>query len=218
MLRLVGISIKEYGPIKNLIYDFSNDINCVIGLNGSGKTWLLELIAAICGTQKCENIMIGRSCKLVHLLVKYNDKMFLFEHSGIFNSTTFCNFKRNFPHRLSVVKGERGNFPYTHGKTEIARNRTLMDFMYLNPVHEIEDDVIYDHSGHGQKNYVRLINSFKSNLFPYIIDSIESGLSIISQRDIFTGLHGYQIIVSTHSPDVISPFSNNNIIDLSKNY
>ncbi|HME56204.1 MAG TPA: AAA family ATPase [Candidatus Lokiarchaeia archaeon] len=209
--------IKSLGELK-----FENDITIFIGENGTGKSTLLEGIAAATHaiTIGGESVDIDESLDHARLLARYMILSWkLKSHRGFFlRAEDFFDFCKQLNRTRAEMETEieRVNAEY-EGHSKMAQDLARAPFVSSIAEMESRYGKDLDARSHGE-SFLKLFQArFVPNGF-YILDEPEAPLSPVRQLALITMMkdmvnQGCQFLIATHSP-VLMAYPNATILSL----
>ncbi len=218
-MRLVHLSVAGYGPVAEAKIDFSPSFNVIVGRNGAGKTWILDFLSGIAGTDDAMALLRDRTCESVVLVADDEEG----NRHGISLSGKLrdCqakieDFKRKFRHRVSYGVTEEGYRIHYHSELirklvpkcdnyDTPRWRDFLASLDMSLDYMTDDDLERKCvAGDGAKQVVRLCNSLINMNNPILWDSPERSLHILVGRSMPRLTKGFQMILATHAPEFVA--------------
>lgn len=142
-MKIKKLKLSNYRAFSTFECTFNNDLNVLVGLNGFGKTTILDAIACafgqfVAGFETGKDIGISDSdIRLSKNIVKADDGLFLQEDSTLFN------MERQFPVVISVESyQDEYNFPLNWSRTrKELKGRTSQVKELKEVAQALQDDV-----------------------------------------------------------------------------
>ena len=203
----------------NFDIDFNDGMNILIGMNGCGKTTILDLISGLTGPACAADLLTG-TFEFIRLDVSWEASTFVGRHEtimmeGSFDFREISFFKRKLPVRSSYVL-----------------RHDLYDNRYLGAVHDRESNIrdtleslrAYDmdlrrqlqvspnrasymisETG-GQRFLLTVGMRLSPPGVPMLVDMPERSLHVMIRRTIhgFYANHDQQVIYATHCPEMVA--------------
>lgn len=219
-MRINSLSIRDYGPIRELDCVFKPGVNTIIGYNGAGKTTIIELLAALTGKKRCVHFANNREVGSIRLSVVVDGNGKTFQAKGRLEAEQMLDFRKHLGSYCSNFgQDENGSEVALSGVCDFAAaqadikrfldgpNRTTSIFQVKGALRMPMGD--------GYQQYIRLIHMKNMIGGPLLLDMPERHLDIVAKRRMYYELCAgkEQVILSTHTPEFLS--SEENIIDLS---
>lgn len=229
------VHLERYGPISRLDETFVTT-NCVIGLNGAGKTMLLSLLAGVAGNDEASGLIQGQHTKSFSIRLSHEGKHFEFKTTGEFDIEEVSEFKNTLPKRLNFGLTEWGKtFPahcvdlatareewrtYLQAHTEpYSRYSATHAFVY----HPSSGSVAFQ-SGDGDRFAMSLFFNDSEAGVPSLYDRPDRHMDLMGKRLMTEMLcrHDRQFVYTVHNPEMIpkgvlnGDEGDQKIIDLSK--
>ena len=213
---ITELSVRDLGPIRNLYINFNTlprQNAIIIGENGVGKTWLLNLLATLTGNDAATELMVDAPVGYVFLSIKIGDKFLKFEAHGKLLRQDIESFKKKLgEHRSNYGITERNEIIFRHGCCDyVTFQRMFRDFCLYGSISSnffspFERDGFYSISvGDGSRRAILLMLLASMGNGPLLLDEPSSHLHIVSMRRMARILHhsNRQVILVTHAPEFI---------------
>lgn len=204
--------------------DFIKGMNILIGMNGRGKTTILDLIAGLTGVDRAEELLTGKFA-FIRLDVEWDANSSVVRRENIVLTESFdtresiyeiARFKKMLPGRTSYVLrhdlydnrylAEPGDRETNMRETAQALERFDMGLkkqLLVKP-----DYVHYMLSETGAQRYLLTVGMRLAPHIPMLVDMPERSLHMIIRRSIhnfYSRFHDdQQVIYATHCPEVVS--------------
>lgn len=203
--------------------DFFDGMNILIGMNGCGKTTILDLIAGLTGTDRAGELLRGKF-DFIRLDVEWEANTHVIRFESITLTDSFdtpesiyeiTRFKKMLPVRTSyVLRHDLYDDRYLGepGDRETNIKETLRDLegLGLGLKRQLRIRPNYVHymlSDSGAQRYLLTVGMrLSAPGIPMLVDMPERSLHVIIRRNI----HGFyarfkqQVIYATHCPEIVS--------------
>jgi predicted ATP-dependent endonuclease of OLD family len=204
---------------------FSTDIKftkntCIIGMNGAGKTTVLNLLAGVMGTPNANELIEGRpitSCEIDFIDDDGNERTFSMKNKNQFDMDEITEFKKTLYNKVSFILTSDTFDDYFVGRRadgveNFQRMQQIlegMDHMHFNNQNTRIEGKTYQGfvSETGAQRY--LLHLFMrmppETGVPILVDGPERHLHPSTQRTLMETIrHVEQFIFTCHSPFMLS--------------
>jgi len=235
-MKIKSLKIKNYHGLNFSIkfIEKKRDSGCaiILGLNGSGKSTVLNLLAGLSGNDLATRIISGQPVGYAKIVIIDKNEEYTYETKDNFDYDSIIEFKKTLPTRTSYV------LPHDYDEhrfvTEIRDGEVLFSEMktWLSCFSVPLEDCFYFNEGKGAQ-FMMGQTSAQRYLFtmsfrkapehtPMLLDYIERNVHVISRRnfhEFYSESDDQQIIATTHCPTVLTHFMNEHhykVVDLTK--
>lgn len=221
-----SICLEDLGPISRFATRFSPDVNAIVGTNGVGKTYLMRILAGLCGNNAATDLLnklpVGK-CVLT-IEDSLGDER-VFETGGEFDLNEVREWK------LKLGK-ERVNFPITEwglafpfGKPNATRARQRAH-AFLGTANGSRDQMFtyirergsaYYMSGDGYRFAIQLFLRDIDGI-PLLVENPGQSLDLVNKRRMVAAMTSErrQLIFTTHDPEFLGTLDlGKSVIDMS---
>ena len=236
-MKIKSLIIKQYHGFDFSIYftdptdaryDYGKAV--IIGLNGSGKTTILNLIAGLSGNDLATNIISGYPVDYAEIMLVDGENEYIYETRNSFDYDSIIEFKKTLPTRTSYVLPH--NYDDHRFVTEVRDDKKLFDEMktWLTYFDVPLEKCFYFDEGKGAQCMIGS-TSAQRYLFnmsfrkapahtPMLLDYVERNVHVVARRkfhEFYSENQNQQIIATTHCPTVLTNLENQNykVISLS---
>lgn len=201
----------------NFRLKFIPRINMIVGLNGSGKTTILELIAALSGhDDACDHLIDpSHTPDYARIVLRHEKKKYELELTDGFDLDKIAAFKATLPKRTSFVL--QTNLLDADLVTEVRDPvECQKDLIESLDHYGMDIAMVFDRgrgatclvSETGAQRYLLTVGMRRAPAAtPMLIDYPERSLHVMIRRTIMTDFYSEgdgQIIGATHCPEIIS--------------
>ena len=210
MIVLDELMIENFGPIARFDHKFNHSFQTITGMNGIGKSHVLNLIATLAGTDAatdlCVGLKIGRV--YIHLLDNHTGERFSLTIENEIDRETIEEFKsllgtRRFNYGLPQDRSVK----YAHGCCNYASLKRDIVHLLRNSgtyprITTGQRAAIY--MGSGLSQMIKLYHILNIENQPLMLDFPEIHLDSRAQSEIriIISIRPQQIICVTHSPEL----------------
>lgn len=219
-MHIDSVSITGFGPLRRRFDAKFRQHNCLIGMNGGGKTTVLSVIAGLSGTDEATGLIAGLEVGHARIKLVHQGHDFVFECEGIFDSEKITRFKAGLPHRVSfpLTEWNRG-FISERIPTTVARR----DFLIFGERHgggtkgmfhySVEDSAVKMWSGDGYRHAVWMFLNDTPDDVPVLLDDPGRHLDFVAKRLMCEMLvdRQRQLVFATHHAEMLAPFDDSSI-------
>ena len=210
--------VEDFGPIsgrKKL--SFHPKVNTIIGMNGSGKTHIVNLLATLAGNDQATELCQGKQIGYVELSLEDGRRI---EMSHVINESRVREFKELLGNtRINLGMTEDRSFKYQHGccnydtylqliKQHVSPDQANAVLSFHNPRYSYQ-------MGDGSLQKIHLAVMKSTENAPLLVEYPEIHLDAKGQsrmRGMLSKTHS-QVIYTTHSPCMLN--EEYKVIDLS---
>ena len=205
---------------QSLRFDFIPEINMMVGLNGSGKTSTLDLIAIMSGHDDAARLLIHPKESIEYARIVLRDdggKKYELELEGGFDLEKIADFKAKLPTQCSFVLQHdlRDDRLTTERREPVECQKEMLELLEnydlgLNFVMERGRYASCLVSETGAQNYLLHVGMRRAPATtPMLVDMPERSLHVMLRRSIITDYYcdrtgRNQLIGATHCPEIIS--------------
>ena len=214
-MKVKRVVIRGYKCLKRFQADFNPVINLMVGVNGSGKTTVLDVIAGMSGSDFATKLIAHKEVEYASILLEHLGKEYSLQLQGWFHEDQIEDFKRRLPERTSYVVRELDDYRFTAKIDDGIKNqeRTFewleMADMPLTPqnlyVSSNKASLLVSERG-AQRNMLNIGFRLAPPEVPMLLDGMEQSLHVSSRRLVlkwFYRADGQQLIGTSHCPEIV---------------
>ncbi len=211
------LSIRNFGPIEKFDHNFSR-VQPIIGMNGRGKSHIVNLIAALTGSHQAIELVDNRSIGMAHIVVTVDDEEYELRIDERFDTEKIRDFKESLGGpKTNYGLPETRSELYLHGDCDyVTLKEDIEDFFHIHGQPDRRftrgkrDAILL---GDGHRHAMKLLFLLNMKKQPLVMDLPETHLDMSAQRYIADKItfSSQQIIYVTHSPKFIEKILTNTI-------
>lgn len=217
-LIIKKLMVRDLGPIKKLDLNFvtrtdfggkNNHDRIIVGMNGVGKTFVLNLLATLTGNDAATEILVNKKIGSVRLDVTLDGTPLVFESQGMLIREDIDKFKKLLgDSRSNYGMNEYRVDDYRHGSCDYATTlRVIKDYL-ISDGSQVFNTRRHTYSmmlGDGNRQAISLINLTFMGDGPLLLDEPSRHMHLVVKRKMAKMLHECkrQVIFVTHCPEML---------------
>jgi predicted ATPase len=203
-----SVEISDMMALRDVNLVLHPKVNCFVGINGSGKTTMLNLIAGVCGNDDANHLLVGKKVGRCRIVIEDDGDEFVFEASDYFRDEALGRFKRRLPSRANYTSASAPSYVDESVDFSTARTR-YMEFLRghggrLNAAYSAQQNSCSVYWGSAYRNVFGLM-AMDTEDSPFLIDNPDRSLDVracaIVKRMLIR--QDRQLIYATHSPEMM---------------